>query len=165
MIALGSPAPRFGCSAWSDGGMRRLSWSALHTGPLLLLFDAQAPRHPRAMKILDQAARRLSGAARLALVCRGPLRAIERWARTRREPPALTVILDLEDYLAEMYDLVSADGATRWGRFIIDADAIVRQTQVCGCRIPPDADDLVRDTRAVAACSAFEGVEGPCPEA
>src|SRR5882724_1736278 len=99
MITLGSSAPRFGCSAWSDGRVRRLSWLDLHTGTLLLLFDAQAARYRRAMRVLNQAAQRLSGAARLAVVCHGPLHAVERWARAtqaRNEPLVLTVILDLE---------------------------------------------------------------------
>src|SRR5829696_4163196 len=101
MITLGSVAPQFGCSAWCDGRVRRLSWPALHTGTLLLLFDAQAARRRRAMRVLNQAARRLSGAARLAVVCHGPLHDVERWARAtqaRHEPLALTVILDPEDH-------------------------------------------------------------------
>src|SRR3954468_21866334 len=122
MIALGSTAPHFGCSAWSADGVRRLNWPALHTGALLLLFDAQAARHRRALRVLNQAARRLSGVARLAVVCHGPLQAVESWARAthaRHEPLALTVILDPEDYLADLYELVSADGALRWGQFLI----------------------------------------------
>src|SRR3954465_14087595 len=106
MITLGSVAPRFGCSAWSEGRVRRLNWPALHTGTLLLLFDAQAARR-RAMRVLNQAARRLRGAARLAVVCHGPLQVVERWARAtqaRHEPVALTVILDPEDHLAALYD-------------------------------------------------------------
>jgi hypothetical protein len=166
MIALGSIAPRFGCSAWSDGRVRRLSWSALHTGTLLLLFDAQAARYRRAMRVLNQAARRLSGAARLAVVCHGPLHAIERWARAtqaRNEPLALTVILDPEDYLAALYDLVSADGTVRWGQYIIDGAAVVRQAQICRCHVPPDADELVRYARAISASSAFDCVEDSTP--
>src|SRR4051812_41784426 len=105
MIALGSIAPRFGCSAWCDGRVRRLNWPALHTGTLLLLFDAQAARLRREMHVLNQAARRLSGAARLAVVCHGPLYEVEHWAQAtqaRNEPLALTVILDPEDYLAAL---------------------------------------------------------------
>src|ERR1017187_9904195 len=166
MITLGSIAPRFGCSAWTDAGVRRLSWPALHTGTLLLLFDAQAARHRRTMRVLNQAARRLSGVARFAVVCHGPLQAVERWARAtqaRHQPLALTIILDPEDYLAALYDLVSADGTPRWGQFIIDGAAVVRQAQVCRCHVPPDADDLVRYARAISACSAFDCVEDPCP--
>ncbi len=165
MIALGSMAPRFGCSAWSAGRVRRLSWPALHTGTLLLLFDAQAARR-RALRVLNQAARRLSGAARLAVVCHGPLNVVERWARVtqaRHEPLALTVILDPEDHLAALYDLVSADGMPRWGQFLIDGAAVVRQAQVCRCHIPPDADELVRCALAISASSAFDCVLDPCP--
>lgn len=146
--------------------MRRLSWPALHTGTLLLLFDAQAARRRRAMRVFNQAAQRLSGAARLAVVCHGPLHAVERWARAtqdRHEPLALTVILDPEDHLAALYDLVSADGTARWGRFIIDGDAVVCQAQVCRCHVPPDADELVRDARAISASPACDGAEGPRP--
>src|SRR5688500_2870525 len=110
MITLGSTAPRFGCSAWSDGRVRRLSWPALHTGVLLLLVDAQAARRRRALRVLNQAADRLKGVARVAVVCHGPLDAVEGWARAmqaRHEPLALTPILDPEDYLAALYDLVS----------------------------------------------------------
>jgi hypothetical protein len=163
MITLGSVAPQFGCSAWSEGRVRRLSWSGLHTGTLLLLFDAQAARR-RALRVLNQAARRLSGAAQLAVVCHGPLHLVERWARAtqaRHKPLALTVILDPEDHLASLYDLVTADGTVRWGRFIIDDAAVVRQAQVCRCHVPPDADELVRVARAIAAGSAFDCVEEP----
>lgn len=166
MLTLGSVAPRFGCSAWSDGRVRRLSWPALHTGTLLLLFDAQAARRRRAMRVFNQAARRLSDAARLAVVCHGPLHAVERWARVtqaRHEPLALTVILDPEDRLAALYDLVSADGTAHWGRFIIDRAAVVCQAQVCRCHVPPDADELVRDARAVAASAACDAVEDSDP--
>ena len=159
MIALGSVAPHFGCSAWSDGRVRRLSWPALHTGTLLLLFDAQAARRRRAMRVLNQAARRLSGEAQLAVVCHGPLHVVERWARAmqaRDEPLALTVILDPEDHLAALYDLVSADGTLCWGQFLIDGAAVVRQAQVCRCRVPPDADELVRCALAIPASSAFD---------
>lgn len=166
MITLGSLAPRFGGSAWTEGRVRRLSWPALHTGTLLLRFDAQAARHRRALRVLNQAARRLSGAARLAVVCHGPLHAVERWARAtqaRNEPLALTVILDPEDYLAALYDLVTADGTALWGQFIIDGAAVVRQAQVCRCHIPPDADELVRSAQAISASSAFDGVEDSSP--
>jgi hypothetical protein len=166
MIALGSTAPRFGCSAWSAGRVRRLSWSALHSGTLLLRFDAQAAHHRRAMRVLNQAARRLGDVARLAVVCHGPLHAVERWARAtqaRNEPMALTVILDPEDYLAALYDLVAADGTARWGQFIIDGAAVVRQVQVCRCHVPPDADELVRYARAISASPAFDCVEPPHP--
>lgn len=166
MITPGSIAPRFGCSAWTDGRVRRLSWPALHTGTLLLLFDAQAARHRQAMHVLNQAAQRLHGAARLAVVCHGPLHAVERWARltqARHEPLALTVILDPEDYLAALYNLVAADGTARWGQFIIDCAAVVRHAQVCRCHVPPDADDLVRCAQAISASSAFEGDKVPNP--
>lgn len=158
MITFGSIAPHFGCSAWSDGRVRRLSWAALHTGPLLLVFDAQAARDRRAMRVLNQAAHRLAGQARLALVCHGPLPAVERWARgtqARNEALALTVILDPEDFLAERYEQVSADGTVRWGQFIIDGADVVRHAQVCRSRVPPDADELVRQARAVFASSPF----------
>jgi hypothetical protein len=166
MITLGSIAPRFGGSAWTDGRVRRLSWPALHTGTLLLRFDAQAARHRHALRVLNQAARRLTGAARLAVVCHGPLHAVARWARAtqaRHEPLALTVILDPEDYLAALYDLVSADGTALWGQFLIDGAAVVRQVQVSRCHVPPDADELVRCGRAIAASAAFEGGEDSSP--
>ncbi len=146
--------------------MQPLSWPALHTGTLLLLFDAQAARRRRALRVLNQAARRLSSAARLAVVCHGPLHAVERWARTtqaRHEPLALTVILDPEDHLAALYDLVSADGTVRWGQFLIDGAAVVRQAQVCRCHVPPDADELVRCARAISASSAFDCALDPYP--
>jgi hypothetical protein len=166
MIALGSVAPPFGCSAWSNGRVRRLGWPALHTGTLLLLFDAQAARQRRALCVLNQAAHRLSDAARLAVVCHGPLHVVERWAQAtlaRHEPLVLTVILDPEDHLAALYGLVSADGTARWGQFIIDGAAVVRQAQVCRCHVPPDADELVREARAIAASSARDGTLDPCP--
>lgn len=118
------------------------------------------------MRVLNRAARRLSGTARLAVVCHGPLQAIERWARAtevRREPMALTVILDPEDHLAAMYDLVSPDGKLRWGQFIIDAAAVVRQVQICRCHVPPDADELVRYARAISANPVFDCTENPSP--
>lgn len=153
MIEPGSIAPHFGCSAWSLRGVQRLSWSALHTGTLLLLFDAQAARYRHTMRVLNQAARRLRDAARLAVVCHGPLHDVERWARgtlARHEALALTVILDPEDFLAQQYDLVSEDGIARWGQFIIDSRDVVRLAQVCRCHVPPDADDLVRYVRAIS---------------
>jgi hypothetical protein len=75
---------------------------------------------------------------------------------------ALTVILDPEDFLAALYELVSADATVRWGQFIIDGAAVVRQAQVCSCHVPPDANDLVRYTRAIAASPAFDSADGPC---
>lgn len=165
MITLGSVAPRFGCSAWSDGRVQRLAWPALHSGPLLLLFDSQAACS-RALRVLNQAARRLSGTARLAVVCHGPLPCVERWARStqdRHEPLALTVILDPEDYLAALYELVSKDGTAHCGQFIVDGAGVVRQVQVCNSHVPPDADELVRCARALAASSARACALGPCP--
>jgi alkyl hydroperoxide reductase subunit AhpC len=117
------------------------------------------------MRVLNQAARRLGGAARLAIVCHGPPHVVGRWARAtqaRHEPLALTVILDPEDRLAALYDLVSADGTARWGQFLLDGAAVVRQAQVCRCHVPPDADELVRYAMAIPASPAFDGVEDPC---
>ena len=87
MITPGSIAPRFGCSAWRAGRVRRLSWSALHTGTLLLLFD-EAGRRAASYRRRGDHARLLNrggatgaerGAARLAVVCHGPLDTVERW--------------------------------------------------------------------------------------
>jgi alkyl hydroperoxide reductase subunit AhpC len=154
MITLGSIAPRFGCSAWSDGHVRRLSWPALHTGTLLLLFDAQAARVRQELYELNQAAIRLGALrANAAVVCRGPLHMIERWAAdtlAQHEPLALTVIVDPEDHLAALYDLVSQEGAACWGQFIIDSAGIVRQVETCRCHIAANADELVRFVRDIA---------------
>lgn len=154
MITLGSIAPRFGCSAWSDGHVRRLNWPALHTGTLLLLFDAQAARVRQELHELNRAACRLGAlGAKAAVVCRGPLPMIERWAAdtlAQDEPLALTVIVDPEDRLAALYDLVTKDGAARWGQFIIDAAGIVRQVETCRCHIAANADELVRFVGAIA---------------
>ena len=76
---------------------------------------------------------------------------------------ALTVILDPEDYLAAQYNLVASDGAVRWGQFILDRAAVVRQAQVCRCHVPPDAAELVRSARAIAACSSFDCIEDQSP--
>jgi hypothetical protein len=52
--------------------------------------------------------------------------------------------------------LVSVAGTARWGQFIIDNAAVVRQAQVCRCHVPPDADELVRHARAISAGSVFD---------
>ena len=149
MVAVGTLAPSFGCSAWIGGRVRRLNWSGLHDGKsLLLLFVAQAARVSWELRELNRAAHRLGAlGAKAAVVCHGPVRLIERWAEVtlaRGEPLALTVIVDPEDYLAALYDLVSEDGAVRWGQFIIDAAGLVRQVEICRCRIAANADELVR---------------------
>lgn len=155
MVAVGTFAPSFGCSAWIGGRVRRLNWSGLHDGKtLLLLFVSQAARERDELSELNQAACRLGVlGAKAAVVCRGPVQMIERWAAdtlARGEPLALTVIVDPEDHLAAQYNLVSEDGAARWGQFIIDAAGLVRQVEICRCRIAANADELVRFVRGIA---------------
>jgi alkyl hydroperoxide reductase subunit AhpC len=152
MVSIGILAPRFSGTALVRGNLQRLHWHDIHQGkPLLLLFDAYAARAGTDLPVLNQVAVRLRGLhANLAVVCRPPLGKTTAWTTEEIAQLSWPLILDPEDYLAWRYDLVHPDGQVFWGQFIIDSSGIVRQSEVCGCHLPADADEMVRFVQAVA---------------
>jgi alkyl hydroperoxide reductase subunit AhpC len=152
MVNIGILAPRFSGTALVRGNLQRLRWRDIHQGKtLLLLFDAHAARAGTDLPVLNQAAVRLRSLhANLAVVCRPPLGETTAWATERIAQLSWPLILDPEDDLASRYDLVDPDGKAFWGQFIIDSSGIVRQSEVCGCHLPADVEEMVRFVQAVA---------------
>jgi alkyl hydroperoxide reductase subunit AhpC len=157
MVRVGLAAPSFDCQAVIDGRLVPVSWRQVHENKrLVLLFDsidssAHAPDHLLALSSAVPRLRRLH--AKLAVVCRDPLYEVLAWANRPRGAggpggPVFPLIVDSDDRVAWLYDLMPADGALLWGRFLIDRDGTLREMAVSSVPLDADVEELVRSVRA-----------------
>ena len=160
MILVGSPAPAFECTAIVNREVRQLAWSRLREKKVLVLLftslQLDSDRLDYLIRLNDQANRIERLRAKIAVVCRDDLYDIRVWLDDVLEEQglddfSLPIVVDSDNRIASLYDLLVPDGRVTWGRHILDADGIVRQTSTCSVPLEPDVDELIRCIEGVRA--------------
>jgi alkyl hydroperoxide reductase subunit AhpC len=157
MIAIGSLAPAFECTAIIDGTAVALSWQQLYRGRVLvLLFDsvesgsnlldelAAVPDAPAEFERLE---------ATVCVVCRDAM-----YELLTADVP-FPLIVDSDAEIVNLYGMQQPDGTPLWGHCIIDADGFVRRLVQCDV---PISSSLAELRRYVAAAGASDFMDMPC---
>ena len=152
MLRVGDLAPKFDCTAVVECEVLQLKWNQLHDNKnLVLLFNSIQDYldQPNDLATLSNAASRFEILqCRLIVICRDELFEIltgmhRLAAELGSRPIGFPVIVDVDNRIASMYDMLSAEGPHR-GHIIANSIGKVRSIAVNSISVGLNVDELIR---------------------